>query len=82
MAQANSHNSTRRAFLSTTAVAAAAIAIVAARAVVLASTQAEDPTFLIETHRVAESEHAAACAEHSLGRLGWLIIWLSVWAFD
>jgi len=81
MAQANSHNSTRRAFLSTTAVAAAAI--VAARAVVLASTQAEDPTFaLIETHRVAESEHAAACAEHSLGRLGWLIIWLSVWAFD
>jgi len=62
MAQADSHNSTRRAFLSTTAGAAAAAALAPAA---LASTQA-DPTFaLIEAHRAAEAAHVTACAEYS-----------------
>jgi hypothetical protein len=62
MTQANSQNSTRRDFLSTTAGAvAAAVAVPTA----LASTLA-DPTFaLIEAHRAAEAAHVAACTEYS-----------------
>ena len=60
MAQATSHNSTRRAFLSTAASVAAA-ATVAPTALAMT---AEDPTFaLIEAHRAAETAHVAACAE-------------------
>ena len=62
MTQADTHISTRRAFLSTAAGVAAAATVAPAA---LAMT-ADDPTFArIEAYRAADAAHVAACTEYS-----------------